>query len=101
MRDGCLRDVDSSDVYVLILSYRYGFQPVDDNPDRLSIAHLEFQRAERFPRIALIRTSMADTRTSEMFEPDRIRLVLAFHEEVRRRVRVAEFTCSCLPALFA
>lgn len=45
VRDSCLDDVDKSDLYVLIAGYRYGFQPPQDNPDGLSITHLEFRRA--------------------------------------------------------
>ncbi len=37
VRDSCLADVGSCDVYVLILCHRYGHRPDHDNPDRLSI----------------------------------------------------------------
>jgi len=45
VRDGCLNDVGACDLYVLILGRRYGFQPPEDNPEGLSITHLEFWRA--------------------------------------------------------
>ena len=45
VRDSCLDDVDTCDLYVLILGHRYGFRPAADNPDGLSITHLEFRRA--------------------------------------------------------
>ena len=45
VRDSCLDDVDTCDVYVLIFGHRYGFQPPEDNPAGLSITHLEFRRA--------------------------------------------------------
>jgi len=45
VRDSCLADVAGCDLYVLILGHRYGSQPSDDNPDELSITHLEFRRA--------------------------------------------------------
>ncbi|MGH8589326.1 MAG: SUMF1/EgtB/PvdO family nonheme iron enzyme [Gammaproteobacteria bacterium] len=35
-RDKCLADMAECDYYVLILAWRYGFQPEDDNPRRLS-----------------------------------------------------------------
>ena len=45
VRDSCLSDVGTCDLYVLILGHRYGFQPAEDNPEGLSITHLEFRRA--------------------------------------------------------
>ena len=33
----CKRDVETADCYVLMLGWRYGYVPVEDNPDRLSI----------------------------------------------------------------
>src|SRR5271166_76154 len=58
VRESCLADIDACDLYVLILGHRYGFQPEEDNPKKLSITHLEFRRAgrSRIPRIALLRT---------------------------------------------
>jgi hypothetical protein len=93
VRDSCLGDVGTCDLYVLILGHRYGFQPSDDNPERLSITHLEFRRASecRIPRVALLRTSIPDVRVSDMEDPARAPLVLAFRAEVARQVRVAEF----------
>jgi len=93
VRDSCLDDVGTCDLYVLILGHRYGFQPADDNPDGLSITHLEFRRAGQcgIPRIALVRTSIPDVRLSEMENPERAALVLAFRGEVGRAVRPAEF----------
>lgn len=43
----CIDDVIRSDVYVLILGLRYGYQPVDAklNPHQLSITELEYQCA--------------------------------------------------------
>ena len=93
VRDSCLDDVGECDLYVLILGHRYGFQPADDNPDGLSITHLEFRRAGQcgIPRIALLRTSIPDVRVSDMENPARAPLVLAFRDEVARDVRPAEF----------
>ena len=45
VRDSCLEDVSQCDLYVLISGHRYGFQPTEDNPEGLSITHLEFRRA--------------------------------------------------------
>ena len=73
VRDSCLEDVDSCDLYVLIVGHRYGFQPAEDNPEGLSITQLEFRRAGQsgIPRIALLRTSIPDVRLSDLEDPAR------------------------------
>ena len=94
VRDSCLEDVDSCDLYVLIMGHWYGFQPPQDNPEGLSITHLEFRRAGQShkPRIALLRTSIPDVSLSDLADPQRLTLVLAFRDEVDREVRPAEFS---------
>ncbi len=94
VRESCLEDVGSCDLYVLILGHRYGFQPADGNPGGLSITQLEFRRAgdRDIPRIALVRTSIPDVRLSDMEDPERAALVSAFRAEVAREVRPAEFS---------
>jgi len=94
VRDSCLDDVDTCDLYVLILGHRYGFQPVEGNPEKLSITHLEFRRAGQsgIPRIVLLRTSLPDTRLSDLEDSQRAPLVLAFRAEVQREVRPAQFS---------
>jgi tetratricopeptide (TPR) repeat protein len=94
VRDSCLDDVDTCDLYVLILGHRYGFQPVDRNPENLSITHLEYRRAGEsgIPRVALLRTSIPDVSKSDVDNPQRAPLVLAFRSEVQREVRPAEFS---------
>jgi Domain of unknown function (DUF4062) len=94
VRKSCLDDIEGCDLYVLILGHRYGFQPEEGNPETLSITHLEFRRAKQsgIPRIALLRTSVPDIRLSDLLDPRKAALVLAFNEEVRREVRPAEFS---------
>jgi Domain of unknown function (DUF4062) len=94
VRGSCLDDVDACDLYVLILGHRYGFQPLDGNPEGLSITYLETRRAGQrgIPRIALVRISIRDLRLSEMESPARAALVLAFRDEVAREVCPAEFS---------
>ncbi|MBL8528313.1 MAG: SUMF1/EgtB/PvdO family nonheme iron enzyme [Burkholderiales bacterium] len=46
-QDKCLEDVAQCDYYVLILALRYGFCPPKDNPKKLSITQLEYERAVR------------------------------------------------------
>jgi hypothetical protein len=93
VHDSCLDDVDACDLYVLILGHRYGFQPPDNNPEGLSITHLEFRRAGQsgIPRIGLLRTSIPDARLSDFDDPQKAALVSAFRAEVAREVRPAEF----------
>ena len=94
VRESCLDDVAACDLYVLILGHRYGFQPADGNPGGLSITHLEFRRAGEcgIPRVALLRTSIPDVRLSDLQDPARAPLVLAFRDEVAGQVRPAEFS---------
>ena len=94
VRDSCLEDVGTSDLYVLIVGHRYGFQPPEGNPEGLSITHLEFQRAGEcgIPRVALLRTSIPDVSLSDLGDPQRLALLSAFRDEVARQVRAAEFS---------
>ena len=84
VRDSCLADVGSCDLYVLIVGHRYGFQPPEDNPEGLSITQLEFRRAGEcgIARVALLRTSIPDVSLSEIGDPRRAALVHAFRAEV-------------------
>ena len=96
VRDSCLDDVGSCDLYVLIVGHRYGFQPPEDNPEGLSITQLEFRRAGEcgIPRVALLRTSIPDVRLSDLQDPARAPLVLAFRDEVAARcVRRSSVIC--------
>ena len=94
VRASCLDDVAACDLYVLIAGHRYGFVPAQDNPEGLSITHLEFRRAGEagIPRVALLRTGVPDVRLSDLQDPARASLVWAFREEVAARVRAAEFS---------
>jgi hypothetical protein len=75
VRESCLNDIDGCDLYVVIVSHRYGFQPEEENPERLSITQMEFRRAKGsgIPRIALLRTSIPDIRLSDLGDPKRTR----------------------------
>jgi len=52
--DKCLADVADCDYYVLVLAWRYGYQPKDDNPKKLSITHLEYQQALKLGKPCLV-----------------------------------------------
>jgi hypothetical protein len=87
VRDSCLADVDTCDLYVLILGHRYGSRPEQDNPQGLSITHLEFRRAGQsgIPRIALLSTGILDMSLSDVADPQRLARVSAFRDEVPAR----------------
>jgi hypothetical protein len=93
VRESCLDDVGTCDLYVLILGYRYGFVSADDNPRGLSITQLEFRRAGEcgIPRVALLHAGSPDLRLSDLRDPARAALVWAFRAEVEGAVRAAEF----------
>ncbi len=92
-RESCLEDIAGCELYLLILGHRYGFQPKDGNPGRLSVTCLEFRQAGKLglPRLAFLRTSVPDIALSDLNDPDRNALVQAFRAEVQDAVRPAEF----------
>src|SRR4051794_16766495 len=49
----CKRDVETADCYVLMLGWRYGYVPAEDNPDRLSITEFEYRHAIEKQRTVL------------------------------------------------
>jgi hypothetical protein len=51
--DRCKRDVELADCYVLMLGWRYGYVPGDDNADRLSITEIEYRHAIEKQRTVL------------------------------------------------
>lgn len=89
VRASCLEDVEGCDIYVLILGHRYGYLPERDNPENLSITHLEYRQAKAkgIPRIALFRTSVLP-----VFDAESMERVKSFHDEVAGDVRAAEFS---------
>jgi len=90
----CLEDVKASDIYVLILGFRYGFVPPTDNPDCLSITQLEFRQAGSLgiPRVALLSKGVTDMKLTDYENPERREHLEAFRDEVRDAIRGAEFT---------
>jgi hypothetical protein len=93
VRDSCLADVDTCDLYVLILGHRYGFQPPRDNPEGLSITHLEFRQAGQsgIPRVALLRMGVPGRGAVSVEETQQAALVDAFRAEVTDAVRAGQF----------
>jgi len=54
--DRCLADVAATDVYVLLIAHRYGYRPLENNPQRRSITHLEYEQASRHNKPRLVFT---------------------------------------------
>jgi len=50
----CLQDVRRADVYVGIFAWRYGYVPMEDNPEKKSITELELNEADRLGKPRLI-----------------------------------------------
>ena len=73
---------------MLILGFRYGYQPIDENnPEGLSITHLEFRRAENKPRVALLAANIPNIDLTDLFDDKRKSLIMAFRDEVARVLR--------------
>ena len=53
-KDKCLADVAGCDAYVLLITHRYGFEPLADNPDAKSITQFEYEHAGRQGRPCLV-----------------------------------------------
>lgn len=94
--ESCLADIDGCDLYVLILGHRYGFRPLETNPENLSITHLEFRQAgiRDIPRIVLQSSSIPNVELSDIYDPVEMEAVKAFHIEVGGAVRSARFSSS-------
>lgn len=90
--ESCLDDVASCQLLILIQGCRRGFVPLDGNPERLSITHLEFRqaRARNIPTIVL-RTMRPDAERSSLFDPEAMTYVAAFHQEINELVRPGFF----------
>ena len=53
----CLEEVSNSDCYIGIFGDRFGFVPPEDNPDRLSVTAIEFEKARelKIPTLIFVR----------------------------------------------
>ncbi|MCX5952022.1 MAG: SUMF1/EgtB/PvdO family nonheme iron enzyme [Cyanobacteria bacterium] len=58
--DRCLADVAATDVYVLLIAHRYGYRPLENNPQRRSITQLEYEQASRHNKLRLVFTVHSD-----------------------------------------
>lgn len=98
----CLADIDSCDLYVLLLGHRYGHRPQTDNPENLSITHLEFRHAgvRNMPRIVLERANIPNVELSDIFDASEMESIKGFQSEVSSTLRPARFSdCGSLIAM--
>jgi hypothetical protein len=93
----CLADVRTSDVYVGVIGWRYGYVPTGDNPRRHSITELELREADRLNKPLLLfvldgkapwSPSMMDAATGENERGARIN---ALRDELERDRLVSHF----------
>lgn len=91
--ESCLVEIDSCDIYLLVLGHYYGERPTENNPDRLSYTQLEFRHAamRKMPLIVLQRGNIPDERNSNIFDPDEMAALKAFRKEVGGAARPARF----------
>ncbi|MCB1960595.1 MAG: DUF4062 domain-containing protein [Rhodocyclaceae bacterium] len=91
--ESCLDDIDTCDIYLLVLGHYYGGRPADNNPDRLSYTQFEFRHATArgMPLIVLQRGSIPDESSSSIFDPEEMAALKAFREEVAGVARAARF----------
>lgn len=86
--DASLRKVRDASAYVGIISHLYGQIPESDaNPERLSLTELEFREARRLERpilIFIMGPNHAVHPAAVEREPEKIRKLDAFREEVKR-----------------
>jgi len=90
--DKCLADVAACDYYVLLLAWRYGFQPAADNPEKLAITHLEYREAVRLGKRPLVFLLHEDHPWPRKFNDKDDTAILAFREEAGREHGVSFFT---------
>jgi tetratricopeptide (TPR) repeat protein len=82
-RHVCLREVAEADALVLILKDRYGYVPQTNNPDRLSVTHLEYREAKRLNKPVFV--FILDGAQSEPELASFIQEVSDFNEGVLRK----------------
>jgi formylglycine-generating enzyme required for sulfatase activity len=92
--DRCLADVSATDVYVLLIAHRYGYRPLENNPQRHSITQLEYEQASRHNKPRLVFT----VDRKQLWLPDWIDSgddaadLAAFRAEVETTHGVSRFT---------
>lgn len=90
MVEACLEDVAGRDLYIGLVARRYGHVPEDDNPEGLSITHLEYLKAQKEEMAVLVflledeREWDAEFTDSETGENDAGARIAAFRAELEK-----------------
>ena len=93
----CLADVASSDLYVGLIAWRYGYVPTEDNPQNRSVTEMEFRKAGelKIPRLMFLAhrdakfpDALLDAKTGDNGAGQR---VAGFRTEVERDFLVSYF----------
>ena len=93
VRDSCLDDVAGCDLYVLIAGHRYGFAPGRQSGRPVGHAPgVPAGRRVRHPAGGAAADQRSRRAASDLLDPARAKLVVAFREEVAGAVRPAEFS---------
>lgn len=58
----CLYEAEAADAMVLVIGDRYGYVPPDNNPEGLSVTHLEYRQARAAHRPVFVFVRSSDTR---------------------------------------
>lgn len=94
----CLDDVARSDLYVGVFAHRFGYVPEEDNPQRLSITELEYQKAVELdiPRLIFMTPEggvwKLEHTDSETGDGDAGAQIKRLRAELRKERVLAEFT---------
>ena len=83
--DRCLADVASSDVYVGIFAFRYGYIPEAGNPGQLSITELEYRHALDTGKACLVFLASDTSWPIAKVEIAAIHRINALRDELLRR----------------
>jgi len=93
----CLADVASSDVYVGLIAWRYGYVPTEDNPQNRSVTEMEFRKAGELEIPRLMFLAHRDAKFSDAFLDAKTgdngagQRVAGFRTEVERDFLVSYF----------
>lgn len=107
----CISDVSNSDIYILIVGFRYGYIPEENNSENISITHMEYREAVRRKKPCFIfihedHTIQASTVATNSEEGTHLKLK-AFIAELQKRHGIstykepADLATSTLKALHA
>lgn len=95
-KDKCLADVADCDFYLLILAWRYGYRPPEDNPSQLSITHLEYEHSvqcQKKPLVFLLDPDFPWARSftdPDSYQPDSA--IAKFRDQVSQNHGLSFFT---------